>query len=286
MENPTPIQISVAELTRTEFALRLPEVFAETWTKHNRFSLYRHLPRPTSALFFICADLTVTFYEEGKSPLSAREGDIVYIPEGTRYHVCVNGSPSGGISTYTVNFRLLDRSGSPILLSPDIRISAHAEDSGIELRITALDKAIRQNGGTEEPPNLLRINAEFYALLDTVVSAALKENDLYYPIRVGAEALRAEWNKNERIEKYAALCGVSSAYFYRCFREWAGKSPVEYRNLLRLSHAETMLRYTDMRISEISQLIGFEDPFYFCRLFSRQYGSSPLHYRKTFRSET
>ena len=58
---------------------------------------------------------------------------------------------------------------------------------------------------------------------------------------------KAEKNR-EKIEKYAALCGISEAYFYRCFHKWAGKSPVEYRNLIRLSNAEAMLRYTDIML--------------------------------------
>ena len=86
--------------------------------------------------------------------------------------------------------------------------------------------------------------------------------------------------------KYAALCGISIAYFYRCFRKWSGKSPVEYRNLLRLSNAEAMLRNSDMRMGEIASLIGFDDPFYFCRVFAKQYGMSPRAYRNALAEKT
>ena len=37
-----------------------------------------------------------------------------------------------------------------------------------------------------------------------------------------------------------------------------------------------------MQIKEISETIGFDDPFYFCRLFSEVYGISPKHYRKEY----
>ena len=88
-----------------------------------------------------------------------------------------------------------------------------------------------------------------------------------------------EFFSNEKMEKYAALCGVSETYFYRCFREWCGKSPVEYRNALRLSNAESMLRHTDMSIGEIAGLVGFDDPFYFSRVFAKHFGCSPKRYR-------
>ena len=95
-----------------------------------------------------------------------------------------------------------------------------------------------------------------------------------------------EWNQNEKIEKYAKMCGISVTYFYRCFRKWSGISPVEYRNRLRLSNAQSLLRCTDMQIKEIADTVGFEDPFYFCRVFSESFGLSPQAYRKQGRQES
>jgi AraC-like DNA-binding protein len=43
-----------------------------------------------------------------------------------------------------------------------------------------------------------------------------------------------------------------------------------------------MLRNTDMKISEIAETVGFSDPFYFCRIFSKAYGAAPREYRKRF----
>ena len=94
------------------------------------------------------------------------------------------------------------------------------------------------------------------------------------------EALRQNWNKNDKIDEYAALCGMSPGYFYNVFKKWSGKSPVEYRNLLRVSNACSMLARTDMPISEIAALVGFSEQFYFCRVFRKITGLSPLEYRK------
>jgi len=35
-----------------------------------------------------------------------------------------------------------------------------------------------------------------------------------------------------------------------------------------------------MRINQVSMLVGFEDPFYFSRIFTKTMGSSPSDYRK------
>jgi iron complex transport system substrate-binding protein len=63
------------------------------------------------------------------------------------------------------------------------------------------------------------------------------------------------------------------------FRAWSGQSPIEYRNTLRLSQAEAMLRNTDMQIKEIAETVGFEDSFYFSRVFAQYFGVSPKKYR-------
>lgn len=274
-------QIEIGALADVNTSLRDTEVFAEAWTKRRGFSLYKNTPRPASAFFIICTGITATFYPNTGESVTATQGDVLYIPGGTIYHARIDGESSGKLDTYTVNFRLLDEAGDEINLSDKITVLTHTEDDRFELRVAALERAIRESNGKR---NFLKTNAAFYSLLDALATAVSEHSDKYYPIRIGAEALRTEWNKNERIEKYAALCGVSNTYFYRCFREWSGKSPVEYRNLLRLSRAETMLRYTDMRVSEISELCGFEDPFYFCRIFAAHFGASPQKYRKAFRN--
>lgn len=275
--------ISLTALTDAEVRFGEIEVFPESWAKRRAFTLYKESPRPTSALFLLASPVTASFTETSGGTVTARRGDVVYIPEGAEYHVRVGGAPSGAVDTYTVNFRLSDVSGEPLSLGTSITVLSHTEDDVPALRAAALDRAVRQTDALGRQ-NRIRVSAAFYSLLDAILSTAAEEAGSYYPIRVGVEALRSEWNRNEHIGKYAALSGVSSAYFYRAFREWSGKSPVEYRNLLRLSNAETMLRYTDMRVSEISEYVGFDDPFYFCRVFAKHYGSSPQKYRKAFRT--
>ena len=118
-----------------------------------------------------------------------------------------------------------------------------------------------------------------------ISESASQKEDHYYPIRKGIDAFLRDWAQNEKIEKYAEMCGVSVTYFYRCFKKWSGNSPIEYRNALRLSNAESLLRCTDMQIQDISTAVGFDDPFYFCRIFSQKFGEAPQKYRKRLRQK-
>ncbi len=275
--------ISPEQLRETE--LHVSEVAAgpEFWTTKTAFSRYRNLPRPTSALFFVCGDLCATFYPRGGTPVTVRQGDLCFIPKGTCYHVQAERGNALRVSSYTVNFLLFDSNMEDVLLSEEIAVLSGGHGAALEQCCRNLVELSGRIGVYPDAADRFAAKSELYRLLAAATDGAREQTGGYYPIRLGVAALQREWNKNEKIEVYARLCGISTAYFYQCFRAWCGKTPVEYRNALRLGFAETMLCHTDQRIVEISRAAGFEDSFYFCRLFHRQYGLAPSAYRKAHR---
>ena len=272
--------VSPLTLSSLDFFVRDLEVFPESWTSRHEFSAYADLPRPVSALFLVATDIRVSFYPRRGEPITATRGDLFFIPEGTRYSVKVEGGSENRIDTYTLNFRLLDPRGESLLFFDRISPIARDERRHIEARLGAISNELhRIDRRGELREGGFAVRAELFRLFDLLASPERETDREYYPIRAGVEALKNEWNQNKPVAAYAALSGVSETYFYRCFRRFSGKSPIEYRNMLRLSNAEAMLRRTEMRISEIAQTVGFDDPFYFCRLFTRTFGASPRKYR-------
>jgi transcriptional regulator GlxA family with amidase domain len=55
---------------------------------------------------------------------------------------------------------------------------------------------------------------------------------------------------------------------------------VEYRNRLRVSHARSILQSGSVSIAETAALVGFDDPFYFSRIFKSITGISPQVYKR------
>ena len=55
--------------------------------------------------------------------------------------------------------------------------------------------------------------------------------------------------------------------------------PSEYINNVRISAAETLLRETDMSVSEIAERVGYSDVYYFSKTFKRLVGCSPSKIR-------
>ena len=280
--------VSILDLCYMNFDFEIFDIFPENWVQRKEFSLYRQKERPLSALFFVGTDIEILFFPSDTSPVCAKKGDIVFIPSGCRYSVRVEGTTTEKIDTYTINFDLRDEQKNPLILSDHICILANWQDTLWDVRLKNLFDSfyrIEQRNNTKAR-NLAKIKGDFFLLLNAISDAATQNNEFYYPIRKGVEVFCDEWNQNEKIEKYAKMCGISVTYFYRCFRKWSGISPVEYRNRLRLSNAQSLLRCTDMQIKEIADTVGFEDPFYFCRVFSESFGLSPQAYRKQGRQES
>jgi len=74
---------------------------------------------------------------------------------------------------------------------------------------------------------------------------------------------------------------ISTYYLCHLFKETLGQSLSEYTNKIRLDKASELLKTTNMTISEIAMITGFEDSGYFCRMFKKQYNCSPTFYRKS-----
>ena len=78
----------------------------------------------------------------------------------------------------------------------------------------------------------------------------------------------------------ADFAKVSEVHLRRIFKASLNTSPIRYVNLLRLEKAKNMLITSNYTVEEISFSTGFEDPYYFSRIFKKEYGVSPSKYRQ------
>jgi AraC family transcriptional regulator of arabinose operon len=83
------------------------------------------------------------------------------------------------------------------------------------------------------------------------------------------------------LAEMAAHAELSESHFSRLFKEQTGHSPVDYFIYLKMQHACSMLTLTRSTIHEIGSALGYNDAYYFSRLFKKVIGVSPREYRST-----
>ena len=93
------------------------------------------------------------------------------------------------------------------------------------------------------------------------------------------------YNKPLCIEDYAAKHHMSVSWFIRNFKEYTESTPTQYILSLRISNAQTLLESTNYNITEIAEIVGYDNPFYFSRLFKKQSGVSPSEFRNQLKHD-
>lgn len=99
-------------------------------------------------------------------------------------------------------------------------------------------------------------------------------------IDVSINFMQKNFHKPLTLEEIARSMSLSASHFSFLFKKKTGYSPIEYFNHLKVQKACQYVLFTDLRIKEIANHVGFEDQYYFSRLFSKLMGLPPLEYRK------
>ena len=136
---------------------------------------------------------------------------------------------------------------------------------------------MKKNMGYQWKQNLL-FQQLIYEILSDVNNLPDKHADIQR-IEVVLDYIRKNYASNISIENLCSLIELRSAQFSIIFKKATGKTAVEYINQVRIDHSKDLLLNTSKKIRVISDMSGFNDEFYFTRVFTKLEGCSPTEYR-------
>ncbi len=107
-----------------------------------------------------------------------------------------------------------------------------------------------------------------------------KTNNLNIDLQQIKEYLDQNYSLKITLQDLAEKFYINKYYLTRIFKQQFGVSPIDYLLHVRVTHAKTLLRFTDFSIEKVGIECGISDTNYFTRIFKKIEGYPPGEYRK------
>ncbi|WP_143340708.1 AraC family transcriptional regulator [Demequina sp. NBRC 110057] len=144
--------------------------------------------------------------------------------------------------------------------------------------IGLLDEVVTALEGGATPAGLLTASGAAWRMLAQVAADRVTPGS-GSPLERAIGHLEDNVARTVSVGEVAALVGVSPSHLGALFRGATGGGVLAYQSSLRMGRARGLLDGTEMSVGEIAAAVGYEDPLYFSRRFSRAHGLSPSAYR-------
>lgn len=262
--------------------LRLPDgwTFLMNNRRHTGNVMHSHHYHDILEIYYMASG-KCSYFIDGKS-YEVLTGDVVLIPEGV-IHKTIYGTEEHSrilieCSGHFVPDEVRGRLGTMLHLyrNPTVSRDVHALLKNIE--------AEYRNPDEFTPSALLaHMHLLFYFLVRNqhLASADDKKNPLIENV---VSYIKKNFASDITLSSVAKEHFVSPEHLSRSFKRGTGFGFNEYLTLVRLQHAEYLLKERKHEsISSIAYSSGFNDSNYFSDKFKRAYGVSPLKYSKDYR---
>ncbi len=101
-------------------------------------------------------------------------------------------------------------------------------------------------------------------------------------IRKLSSLIEGHFRTHKQVEEYAEMMGLSASSLAKKLQKAGINSPSLIIRERIITEAKRMLIYSDKSIKEIAAFLGYDDQYYFSRLFSNSTGKSPSKYRVNY----
>jgi AraC-like DNA-binding protein len=82
------------------------------------------------------------------------------------------------------------------------------------------------------------------------------------------------------LKELADQAGLSIAHYSKLFTLRTGFSPIDHFIQLKIQYACQLLDISQFYVKEVAHKVGYQDPYYFSRIFKKVMQMSPLEYKK------
>ncbi|MFT9846403.1 response regulator transcription factor [Aneurinibacillus sp. REN35] len=170
------------------------------------------------------------------------------------------------------------------------------------LRYGAFDYLLKPVSRETLEKTMLRVSDQFAGMKEEMTHAAVQEEEdtaqrirafitcyiegvitereaVHSIVRQALEIIRAEYMLPLTLAGVSKRLHVNESYLSRLFSHDVGVGFIKFLNHVRINVALELMKEPGLRISEISQMAGFDNVTYFGRLFRKHTKQSPSEYK-------
>lgn len=114
--------------------------------------------------------------------------------------------------------------------------------------------------------------AKTYELFYLLQNSSTETSAKYRKIIPAMQEMKDHYVESHPVGYYASLCHMSESNFRKLFKEYTGKSPIEYRNYIRWNAVRKMLDSGEFTVNEAAYFAGFNNMSFFYEVYRKYSG--------------
>ena len=151
------------------------------------------------------------------------------------------------------------------------------KDAGTPEMISLLERMVKESSVSGNDMKMAELFYRLCGMFETARKKAYSKKDQRI-VRAG-EYIDRNYLKPGCIEEAAENAKITRRRFNDLFKNHFGITPNRYIVKLKTEYAKQLLAVGELSVSEISELCGFADIYYFSKVFKSETGLSPSEYR-------
>lgn len=216
---------------------------------------------------------------------TVNSGDIVYLPSGSHHHYHADSQNPWTI--YWLHFDGMLANNFAQHINPvrkaQLRVQ-HTFSIGVQPRIIRVFDGVAQlRHRHRHLAEFIQAGHQVQALL-SYVALLVQQRNPYTDSNFDTEHIRAIMQENIHgqlnLDKLAQASQLSKYHFSKKFKKVMGESPINYFINMKIQRACYLLDSTSRSVKQIASELGYQDCYYFSRLFKKHIGIAPTSYRK------
>ncbi|MFE8072354.1 AraC family transcriptional regulator [Marinobacteraceae bacterium S3BR75-40.1] len=208
-------------------------------------------------------------------------GDLLLLPNGAHHRYAADSARPWTLHWVHYTGPLAEAFRKHMGFDEDVRVRHLGRQPRLLVDFSGL-LSVQQTGfrtqGLVHVANRLRQLLTAVALCDDP-----RRSEQTFDLALIHDYMREHLHERLTLEQLAKLTGLSPAHFATRYRKQTGVAPIKHFLRLKVERACQLLDNTEQPFTAIAAELGFDDNYYFSRLFKKVMGQSPTDYRHTNR---